>query len=248
MTLSKKVVLYKRLLQVLFALNICLISSGVILEYNYYSDKAKYTNQISDLQERLTENDNLFKSISSLNLIALEDVNPLHFKQELKLFKTLLKKIDEMSVVDFANIDRIDNWKMSTAKISLLYEKNYQHRLNLYNELNNVKIQNGKIVNQIFLIAIFTLFFGVFVPAFIFYKFQKTITLAKKEVEDKISKIVSEWLSSYQHSGDKPFSNPAFWLNIVLLLGELYIPRNNNPLYQTLKEILSMLRTELKKS
>ena len=106
-------------------------------------------------------------------------------------------------------------------------------------------------VNQLALIALLTLIFGVALPVTIFYRLSVSIAKLRIEAEKKFAKWMSWWLKTYGKEKFDPqnpfYQKPHFWMNVFLMFVETMAPQSRNPMVGFFGEMAPLLRAELSK-
>lgn|GEM_PF-4036977 len=111
--------------------------------------------------------------------------------------------------------------------------------------------QVGTSINQLLLIALLTLVFGVALPTFIFHHLSLTVAKLRVDAEKKFVKWMNWWLKTYgkeKFNAKNPFyQKPHFWMNMFLMFIETMAPQSRNPMVGFFGELAPVLRAELSK-
>ncbi len=98
--------------------------------------------------------------------------------------------------------------------------------------------------------GILTLAFGVILPMVLIALIGRAIQTLRREIQSSVLDFLRSWRKAEtDYSSDAPaFKNPEFWLQIALLVGQLFGQVSTNPAMQVAGEIALTIRQELQRS
>ncbi|HEX4925065.1 MAG TPA: hypothetical protein VFV50_13315 [Bdellovibrionales bacterium] len=245
MNILKKVQLLKRALQTLFALNILVLTSGVIATVSYYSSvhfMQVLTRQNTDRLQRLAA----MKS-DLLALAMHEQGKKIDYKyiRHLESLRLKLQDWPDSGLAQIALPESLEQAAFSPALIMSIEERLNTEQERTRGQLLEASQKLGSLAWQLGIIAVCTLVFGIIMPLVLFKYLSNEVAVARVKVEEKVSHWIVQWFETHAKHGEKPLQDPAFWLSIILLTVESFAPQSRHPIAQFLGEFAPTLRREI---
>jgi hypothetical protein len=95
-------------------------------------------------------------------------------------------------------------------------------------------------------IGLGTLLFGILVPVYIIGKISAVMEDMRIEVEKGAARLIAGWMENYQASDDA-LRDPHFWLNITLILVEVFGPQIRHPVGKIIADFAPLMKSEIAK-
>lgn len=96
-------------------------------------------------------------------------------------------------------------------------------------------------------VSFLTLFLGLILPVWAFRKLVLALVEAKENMERKVAVFIKEWFENFEKAGSEPYKNPEFWLRVVLIAAEIFIPAHAGLGWIFAKDVARMIKSEINK-
>jgi len=246
MGLYQKIQLYKTLLTVFWCVNVILICATLLAAFRFFQNNRIFEGALQNQKEILSmlSFDNEFAAISALPTKTDDQVYEYRKRTD-NLKKDLLAHGNLPSEIkDFAESPK---WRLSPTEWSTL-RTSLLSRVKANIKGNEESFSNvGRTTLDLLFLGIATLVFGIVLPLFIFALLTKNLLKAKKGFEEKLSKWMARILEKIPTDKNSPWSNPIFWIEVVLAGFEIFAPQSKHPIVLVLRDFIPTVRNEFAK-
>lgn len=222
---------YKNLLIVFWAINIFAVITAAVIAFYYFSQPQ------GNLLKLTQEKQNINHSLKLLtNLDAKAD-------------KTELFELNK----NISTYEWAPTYKLPMSNKEILSKRiELQNRLiNSLQDLENESIEfykaQSKSQQQLIIIGVLTLIFGLFLPMAIIALMAKLGLLAKNKTEDHVKEWILQWQKENARHSD-PYKSPEFWSRILVISIEHFAPVVDHPAAKYLGEISGEIKKEMLKA
>jgi hypothetical protein len=249
MGVLKKIQILKRGLIALVCINIVVLSTSLFATYNYFSLKIKLEDEWTQKQDRISQ----IQGVET-NLLKLSLRQPKNAEEQYEYRRDsdrLREELLDISSTSHQRVSFVVDPKAtkitpdeSQEIASLLGDLKQKDQLALRELLTN----SMKASSQAAIAGALTVLFGIFLPMLISFFMTRALLEAKRSYEEMVAQWIAKYMYEWQQSGDKPFQNPLFWANMMIVTVEIFGRQSRHPAMQIISELAPLIKKEMNKS
>lgn len=245
MSLLKKLQFYKRALQIMIALNVLVVTAGVIATISYFSSIQFFKLLAHQNTERLV----LLSSMQT-DLVALANREPgkkvpYSYVRHLESLRLKLEQWPDSGLAQIALPENIEEATIAPSMIASIQERIIKEQGTLREQIAQGSRNLTSLTVQLAWLGFFTFVFGVLLPVFAFKRLNTEVVNTRHKLEERASHWIAQWFEMHAKHGDKPMQDPTFWAKIILLSIETFAPHSRHPMMHFLGEFAPTLRKEI---
>ena len=222
---------YKNLLIFFWALNLCVVATGLVISWDYFSSPELNAQK---LYEQITTHESLQDELLKISKSS-EKSKIYNINKQLESFGLGIATLEK----PYTARELLDH------RIMLLENLNHLQKTNLAEHFSASEKNNNK-QKQLIWVASISVLAGFLLPLAIFY----LLSLIGKKAKTKTEAHVKDWIKDWSEEKSKhqePFKSADFWLRIAFLSVEHFAPHLNHPAASYFGQLSHEIKTELHK-
>lgn len=245
MNLLKKLHFYKRALQIMIALNVLVVTAGVIATVSYFSSIQFFKVLAHQNTERLV----LLSSMQT-DLVALASREPgkkvpYSYIRHLESLRNKLEQWPDSGLAQIALPESVEEATIAPSMVASIQERIMKEQATLREQIVQGSKNLTSLTMQLAWLGFFTFIFGILLPILAFKRLNFEVVNTRHKIEERASHWIAQWFETHAKYGDKPMQDPTFWAKIILLSIETFAPHSRHPFMHFLGEFAPTLRREI---